>query len=231
MPSNIFQLSLLAGLAAASPLGKRSAPPVSQAQGFTLVANITDPTQTIFDPSVNGWSLTGTHVGAGVNAAVLSQTPGSVFFINGTGQDVSRTSTTVALPPITSSDSDGNPVYVPQGLQFSAVGDAGELFIGLNIGLGTQGVGIVGGLRSAYPELVGPYAGTYVVCHQSDPAYGRPQYNVALEQESVPDNCVAINLLAQCADLPAFDGAEELNIINVGVECYDDVAAIDWTQY
>ncbi|KAK9769290.1 hypothetical protein SCAR479_14041 [Seiridium cardinale] len=224
-------LALIAGLVAASPMKKRAYPPLSQSQGFTLIANVTDTTKAVFDPPVNSWSLVGTHVGAGLNTAVLYADGGSVFFVNGTGQEVSSASTSIALPPLRSTDGDGNSNYTPMGMQFSASGDDGEVYIGLNIGLGTKGAGIIPGLRSPYAELFGPYGGTFVVCNETTPVYGRPQYPVRVERQDVPENCVAINLLAQCAELPPITGVDDLNIIVEDVKCYENVAAIDWSQY
>ncbi|KAH6640031.1 hypothetical protein BKA67DRAFT_588326 [Truncatella angustata] len=232
MISKYFPLAMLASLVAASPLKERASyPPISQSSGFTLVANVTDTSKPIFDPPVNGWSLVGTHVGAGQSTAVLSPGVGSVFFVNGTGQQVSSASTSVGLPPLTSTNIDGNPYYIPMGLQFSTNAEGNEVYVGLNVGLGTSGAGIIPGLRSPYAELFGPYGGTFAVCNESEPAYGRPQYAVRLEVDGVQANCVAINLLAQCAELPALNGVDELDIIVEDVKCYENVAAIDWSQY
>ncbi|KAI0129769.1 hypothetical protein BJ170DRAFT_617492 [Xylariales sp. AK1849] len=227
-----LRLATAASLAAASPLDRRAAyPPLSTSQGFTLVANVTDTTKAIFDAPVNDWSLVGVHVGAGMNAAVLSAGEAAVFFVNGTGQEVSSASTTVALPPLTSTDGNGNPFYIPQGMQFTATTNTDEIYVSLDDGDGAKGAGITPGLRSPYADLFGPNGGTFVVCNQTGTAYGNPQYPVRVETQEVPDNCVAITLLAQCAELPAFDGADELDIVVEEVKCYDNVAAIDWTQY
>lgn len=42
---------------------------------------------------------------------------------------------------------------------------------------------------------------------------------------------MAINLLAQCAELPRLTGEAELNILKQGVWCYADVKAIDWSKW
>ncbi|KAK6196966.1 hypothetical protein LQW54_010980 [Pestalotiopsis sp. IQ-011] len=39
------------------------------------------------------------------------------------------------------------------------------------------------------------------------------------------------DLLAECAADPGVEGKEELNIITEDVKCYEDVSAIDWSQY
>lgn len=231
-----LSLASAAGLAAASPMSRRDAyPPLSSSTYFKLVANVTDTTKDIFDPPVNSWYLTGTHVGAGLNTAVLYAPDGATFFVNGTGQQVSSASTSVGLPPLVSQDANGTAFYSPQGLQFSqSTGGStpGEVYVGLNVGPGTSGAGITPGLRSPYADLFGPYGGAFVVCNESAPAYGRPQYAVRAEPaDAVPDNCVAISLLAECAADPGVEGKEELNIITEDVKCYEDVSAIDWSQY
>jgi hypothetical protein len=226
-----LSLASAAGLAVASPMSRRDAyPPLSTSTFFTLVANVTDITKNIFDPPVNGWSLSGVHSGAGLNTAVLNANGGAIFFVNGTGQEVSSASTSVGLPPIASSDGNGNPFYTPQGLQFSDSTTSDEVYLGLNFGLGTKGAGITPGLRSPYADLFGPFGSTLVVCNETAPVYTRPQYPVRGETV-VPDNCVAITLLAQCASGPTLEGVEELNIITEDVKCYEDVSAIDWSQY
>ncbi|KAH8649331.1 hypothetical protein BX600DRAFT_442591 [Xylariales sp. PMI_506] len=99
--------------------------------------------------------------------------------------------------------------------------------------LETQVAGLVPGMRSGYADLFGPHSGTFVACNEPDPTHGRHQYPFRLELEAVPvpNNCVAIRILARRAELPKLNSVEELNIIIDGPKCYDNVAAIDWTQY
>ncbi|KAI1848920.1 hypothetical protein JX266_005348 [Neoarthrinium moseri] len=225
-----LSLTLVASLAAANPINRRSAPPYSEGQAFTLVANVTDTSKAIFDPPINGWSLSGTRVGANLYTATLHAGAGAVFFVNGTGQDVSSASTSLASPPVDF----GTGNYMPGGLQFGpAASNDREAYLSLNLGqFGTVGAGITPGLRGAYADLFIRFdAGTFVVCNETAPAYGRPQYPVRFEAAAVPDNCVAISLLAQCAPLPELHGVDEFNLRPLGAKCYDDVAAIDWSQY
>jgi hypothetical protein len=226
MRSESLSLVLAASLAAATPLRRQTTayPPISTATAFTLVANITDTSSTVFDPPIGSWSMVGVHVGAGLNAAVLDPTLAATFFVNGTAMQISSQGTSVALPPL---GDDTNPI--PQGMTFGLNGD--EVAISLSTGLGATGAGIVGGLRSPWPELFTHYTGTFVVCNVTDATYGNPQYQVRIEEADVPANCVPITLLAQCATLPELVGVEELNIIVEPVPCYENVAAIDWSQY
>ncbi|KAK4199164.1 hypothetical protein QBC40DRAFT_266094 [Triangularia verruculosa] len=227
--------TLMAGLATASPFSpsrrqfQGNYPPQTTADAFTLVANISTPSE-IFNPDINGWFLSGVHVGAGQNAAILQPAIGSVFFVNGTGRDVSAQATSIALPPIKVQGG-----AVPGGLQFTPYGNSDTVVnLGLNIGPGSTGAGVVGGLRSPWAQAFTPYP-HFIVCNETEPAYGRPQHAVKLAPsvESIPDNCVAVRFLAQCASLPedVFDGTEELNIHHIGAPCYEDVGAIDWSQY
>ncbi|KAK0726260.1 hypothetical protein B0T21DRAFT_371285 [Apiosordaria backusii] len=229
--------TLMAGLTAASPLSlsqrqfQGNYPPRATADAFTLVANISIPS-TIFNPDVNNWFLSGVHVGAGRNAAILQPTldRASVFFINGTGRDVSAQATSIALPPIKSQSG-----ATPAGLQFIPYENPHNLVnLGLNFGPGSVGAGVVGGLRSPWAQAFTPYR-YFIVCNETEPAYGRPQHAVKLapDAESIPENCVAVTFLAQCATLPegVFEGTEELNIHQVGAPCYEDVGAIDWSQH
>ncbi|KAK0662969.1 hypothetical protein QBC41DRAFT_284816 [Cercophora samala] len=231
--------AFMAGLAAASPLSltqrqfQGNYPPRTTADAFKLVANISTPSN-IFDPPVNNWFLSGVHVGAGLNAAILVPTlnTSATFFINGTGRDVSAQFTSIALPPIKFQGG-----ATPLGLRFPPLeGQQNPVNLGLNFGPGNTGAGVVGGLRSPWAQAFTPYP-YFIVCNETQPAYGRPQHavKVAPSAESIPDNCVAVTFLAQCAALPEGvfegEGVEELNIHHVGAPCYEDVGAIDWSRY
>lgn len=229
---------IAASLAVAVPTRRQapSYPPTTTAQAFTLVANVTGNQAGVFSPPIgsSSWSLVGVHVGANLNVGVLDPGSGATLFVNGTGADVSRQSTSIGLPPSRYTTGNNTVVYEPAGMSFpGADGDGGGVGIQLNLGLPTTGAGIVGGLRSPWPQLFTPYGqGPYAVCNISDATYGNPQYRVTIPvEESVPDTCVTISLLAQCAALPELAGAAELGIVVEPVECYEDVSAIDWSLY
>lgn len=211
-------------------------PPVSTANAFTLVANVTGDQTAIFTPLIgaSNWSLVGNHIGANLNLGILYPGAGHVFFVNGTGPEVSSQSTSIGLPPTYYVDAAGTVIYEPVGMIFAS--DGVEASILLDIGDATKGAGVVGGLRSPWPLLFTPFReGVYSVCNVSNSAYGNPQYRVSIVvggvDSVIPENCVSISLLAQCADLPELLGAEELNIVVEGVPCYEDVSAIDWSSY
>lgn len=237
----LFTLLTSAALAAASPLAARQwtgYPPIKSAPGVILVANITDLTKNIFGPPVNHWYLSTERIGAGRNAAVLTPniTEATLLFVNGTAQDRSRTSTSIMAPPL-----DTNQGPIPMGLQFprSRYGDVNVALPGVNFGLGDQGAKI--GVRDPYARLAPPQGptnfGSFVVCNEESPVYGRPQYSVLWveyqdyytgEERPAPENCVRMELLAQCAELPPLVGEKELEIVNIGSLCYTDVNGIDW---
>ncbi|KAK5652699.1 hypothetical protein OQA88_10293 [Cercophora sp. LCS_1] len=240
----LFTLLTTAALATATPLKPRQwegGPPISSAPGLILVANVTQPTKNIFNPPVNHWYLSNARIGPGKSAAVLSPNiaDASLLFVNGTGQDRSSTNTAILAPPL-----DTNVGPIPMGLQFTrgwyGTYNGSVAYPGVNYGPGDNGARI--GVRDIYarlfpPSLVGN--GRFAVCDERDPVYGRPQYSVIWitydgytgEERPEPENCVEIELLAQCAELPPLAGVDELGIINIGSLCYENVAAIDWSQW
>jgi hypothetical protein len=240
----LLTLLTTAALATATPLKSRQwegYPVIRSAPGVILVANITSPTKaaTIFNPPVNHWYLSTARIGPGKNTAILSPnlSEASLLFVNGTGQDRSSTNTAILAPPL-----DTNIGRIPVGLQFtrSYYRDYGYVSVpGVNYGPGDYGTRI--GVRDPYARLFPPYTagpGTFAVCHEDDPAYGRPQYSVIWveydgqtgQPKPEPEGCVKIELLAQCAELPPLVGEKELGIINIGSLCYDDVKGTDWTK-
>ncbi|KAK4641216.1 hypothetical protein QC761_610430 [Podospora bellae-mahoneyi] len=228
--------ALMASLTVASPVSltqrqfQGNYPPRTTANGFKLVANISTPSN-IFDPPVHNWFLSGVHVGAGLNAAILvpNVDAAATLFVNGTGRDVSAQATSIGLPPIKYQGG-----ATPMGLRFPMGPIEHATNLGLNFGPGNIGAGVVGGLRSPWAQAFTPYP-YFIVCNETEPAYGRPQHavKVAPSVESIPENCVAITFLAQCATLPedVFEGVDELNIHQLDAPCYEDVGAIDWSQY
>lgn len=82
-------LAFVLGALASSSLAARQET-TATCKAFKLVAELTEPStvessQEIFGQSVDGWLVTGVHVGAGQGASVLSDTRGTTFFANSTG--------------------------------------------------------------------------------------------------------------------------------------------------
>jgi len=221
----------LAPLAAANPITPRAYPPRQTSSGFTLIANLTDPTKsTLFNDPINHWSFGSVHVGAGLNTAILTPpTHGHILFVNGTGRDVSAEATSISLPPLETTNG-----LIPWGVQFSQYPSSTtpeSVYLGVNFGYGSIGAGIRGGLRSPWPVAFAPLQGKWMVCNESAPTYGRPQYPVRIAQE-VPENCAEMTLLAQCATLPVpLLGVEEFGYQVMEVDCYEDVKGIEWGRY
>lgn len=152
---NILHPLIAASVAAAASISRQAPvyPPVSSANAFTLVANVTGDQSGIFTPPIGAanWSLVGNHIGANTNLGILNPGAGAVLFVNGTGPEISSQSTSIGLPPAYLEDADGAITYQPVGMSFAS--DGVEAAILLDIGYGTTGAGIVGGLRSPWPLL------------------------------------------------------------------------------
>ncbi|EGY15404.1 hypothetical protein HYQ45_002441 [Verticillium longisporum] len=223
----------LAGLTSASPLAVRqtSYPQKSTSSGFTLVVNVTNPAAD-FCESINHYTLSSIHVGAGQALAAISTGSARVWYVNGTQQEISESKGTVVT--------DGGTPPFPNGIDIAEAEDSVSA-VRVDAGDGTKGVQLTSG-SEPYAYLTAPVIGSYVVCNESVPYYqGRKflllkhaetEINEKGESESnIPEDCVAIRLVPQCAklaDLPAGAIASHQFVNEVG--CYDDVASIDWSK-
>ncbi|KAK7749115.1 hypothetical protein SLS62_008402 [Diatrype stigma] len=233
----------LVGLASAVPLSSRNIipnyPKTVQSQGFQLIVNVTDPAHDL-TPSVNGWAFDAIHVGAAMNDAVITDdvARGRVFYQNGTAEQIHYGGGSIL--------SDAGTPPAPYGVQVAskdvAAAHNGEAGVTVNVGGGTPGV-----LLTRFPEpesyLRAPAIGTYAICPRNEPYYNKV-YNVlrwtydtfnnetALYESTVPDDCVAVTLLPQAADLPELpEGSISSHEFAVTSSVYEDVKSIDWTQY
>ncbi|KAK3348727.1 hypothetical protein B0T25DRAFT_457464 [Lasiosphaeria hispida] len=185
---------------------------ITTALAFTLIANVTNPALDLV-PSINHLNLTGVHVGAGLDEAILTTGPARVLYLNGT------------TPQDTGIASDGG--LFPYGLRLSSLGDDVDS-VGLDVGEGQPGVGVS---ETGWPGLVGPAEGEFVVCFEGRPGYGRPQYPVRFVRVGgqVPAGCVPVVLLAQCAVLGEVPRGAVYDHEGVrGVRCVGDVRAGEW---
>ncbi|KAK8043048.1 hypothetical protein PG994_013531 [Apiospora phragmitis] len=238
MLSAVLSLNAL-GLAAAAPLESRQVvphyPPTQQSKGFHLIANLTDPSQD-FTPPVNSWQLSGIHVGAGLNDAVLAASKGQLFYQNGTAEQT-RYNQAHTL-------SDGGTPLFPWGIAVDDQADTEGVLHGISINAGSGQVGIqLAQFPEHYPILRTPAPGTYVACNQTEPYYHTNYITVRAMFDTfdsttgryvrhVPENCVAITLVPQCAELPALpSGSMSSHEFANTVNCYADVASIDWPEY
>lgn len=215
----------------------RQYPETQRSQGFILVANVTDPAKDIFDPPINHWYLGKWRVGAGIATARVSNESevAPIWFLNGTVEQVRDRSASINQPPI------GDIHLLEFGLQFKAkswnstTGNSAEVRV--NFWAGDSGSGISSSQESPYPALFPPAPfGSYrfMACNESEPVLWNVRYAVRLG-DVVPADCVEITLLAQCATLPLplldNDTDGPWNWVVHEVDCYPDVAAIDWTLY
>ncbi len=171
-----------------------------------LVANITDLSKDL-SPSVNHWKVTGSHIGAGQSTAVLTPEVGRTFFENGTDDNIGIAT-------------DGG--RYPWGLTIirpspDSTGPDNIEWVGIQIGLAPKGVGILTD-NATSPQVYVPGSGTFVVCNETNPVYGRPQYPVKFVRttlvdgaahQDIPALCAPITLLAQCATLDPLEGDAE----------------------
>jgi hypothetical protein len=223
----------LAGFAAASPAGVRGPaayPPVSVSKTFTLVLNATDPARdTIADTNIQGLRLTGIHAGAGINAPTVTNETGIVFYTNTTESEKTGIEFDFGFS-------------FPLGFRFFPDTDPAKLLvgIGLNIGYGTDGLGILADPRPC-PAVFTPEHGTFILCDRGFSAPSHPRLLLQFvkgsdekwyESENVPAECIPVKLVPQCAAVPELPDGFEFNDTRViESRCYKDVASIQWSQY
>ncbi|KAL8396580.1 hypothetical protein RB594_003599 [Gaeumannomyces avenae] len=247
MHATFFSLGLAVLATAAPTLTLRQAPhypPSSLSKGFRLIANVTDPSRDL-TPSVHGFALGGIHIGPPNSRSVLSpqaDNTSRVFYLNGTAADLSLNAARVV------SDA-GTPPF-PWGVrvqsrdEFDVPANPGSHATFINGGSSAD----VGVTRFPDPYSVlanrkdGP-GGTFVACYHEVPYYQRPfvvvdyAYSTVdpatqLPVVEVPEGCAPVALIPQCAelnDLPA--DAVSSHEFALDQKCYEDVAAIDWSQY
>lgn len=186
--ASFITLGLLA-LASATPVPSGGAchnnPAPTTSTGFKLRVSVANPAHDL-TPKVNNNYLTGVHFGAGID--IVTPTPdassGSVFYANGTDAEIKAGKGTVVR-------GFGN---TAQGWRLETSPDKpGVAGAFLQFGPGTSGVGIVSGEKGGL--MLGP--AQYMVCDEHIP------YGFTVEQTTgkVPDNCIAVTLIPECADL------------------------------
>ncbi|KAM0278478.1 hypothetical protein ACHAQH_005145 [Verticillium albo-atrum] len=221
----------LAGLTTASPLAARqvSYPEKSKSLGFTLVVNVTDPASD-FCESINHYTLSSIHVGAGQALAAISTDSARVWYLNGTQQEISESQGTVVT--------DGGTPPFPNGIDIAEAEDSVSA-VRVDAGDGTKGVQLAN-FPDPYTYLTAPLAGSYLVCNESVPYYQGRKFLLLKHAETevdedgeiesnVPEDCVAVRLLPQCADLEDLpEGAIASHAFANEVGCYDNVTSIEW---
>lgn len=242
MPSTI---SLLSSLAAAIALAQAGSPPLSTSQSFYLAANITSGAD-MFTPPLQGRFVGAIHTGAGFSRAVFSapnppdqRRAGTVFYQNGTADD------TVKYHHDTIVMDAGTPPF-PMSVHVQWGADSPKHDVTVDVGSGDQGVQMSSDKNPlSYVDILenSGAPGTFVACNETVPYYrdlswatldwlvGSYDANGVFGLQ-IPANCVAVNLVPQCAgplpELPA--GSMSSHEFAQGVRCYDDVAGIDWSR-
>lgn len=224
----------LLGLATAAPLVSRQTtsnyPPTSSSKGFNLIVNVTDPSAD-FSPSIQNNFVTSIHVGAGLALVGVSAERGRLFYQNGTTAEWDNGQATTIT--------DGGTPATPAGLKLRKdEGSPDVSTANLDFGYGTPGVQLSSG--EGYSVLLPE---TYAACNESL-SYYQGKYFVIIKRiettscgegdvkPDVPDGCVPVRLVPQCAELPDLpEGSYASHEFALDSECYDDVSAIAWSQY
>lgn len=234
MVSSVLSFGLMAALTSASPLAVRQVvpnyPATSVSKGFHLILNVTDPS-TDLDPPVNNKFITSIHVGAGQNLVGVSDTPGRIFYQNGTAEEIRYGQSTVITDGATP----------PSPFGFSLSPDDGSNVLStarLDGGDGTKGVGL-----SRFPE---PYVfltpETYLACNEFVQYYQTElvivrQADITVDENgsinyNIPANCAAVRLLPECTELNELpEEAYSSHEFAADSKCYEDVSSIIWSEY
>ncbi|KAI0376517.1 hypothetical protein F5Y04DRAFT_266211 [Hypomontagnella monticulosa] len=170
-------------------------------KGFKLIAHVTDTTKKLSVP-IQGALLEGAHVGAGLDTAVLNiTTSGRIFYQNGTVEEVLAEKSTIAT--------DGGTPLFPFGLRVDLnASDASEpIALAINGGVGTTGATLTKHILQPGELKYGTTS--FIACDETLAYYG-PSWHFAVVKAfeatpgapAIPENCVPIELLPQCATLP-----------------------------
>lgn len=243
MLSSVLSLGLALTLATAAPTARQTPiyPPTSSSNAFHLIANVTDPSHP-FGATINTWAVTSYHTGAGFATAVLTPTStGRTFYVNGTASQVQFGETSILTDGGTPPFPDG--WTVQNATQFDPNYPA-EHTVYINAGAGTPNIGLHR-FPDPIPDVYGTSSGTYVACNNTIPYTGAQvvtiQYAYATfinasgafdYEKNIPQGCVEIALLPQCTPINTLPpGSLSSHAFAVEVDCYADVAGIDWTVY
>ncbi|KAH8593033.1 hypothetical protein B0O99DRAFT_226815 [Bisporella sp. PMI_857] len=219
MVSSIFKAAsalALLSTASAAPTTRQvpNYPPTSLSSNFRLVANVTGAD---LSTPINDYVLTSYHTGAGTGYAVLvpatTPTEGRIFYVNGTAEEVRYNNANLL--------SDSGVQLFPSGVSINA-----DSTISINAGAGQAGVGLKR-FPVPVPELAYLGNGEFYACVK-DLVFG-PAVQLFYKSGTdvaTPAGCADVSLLPQCSE---GSGAEDefANTVN----CYADVAGIDWSVY
>lgn len=227
----VFSASLAMASAQSS-----SCTPHSASTGFRLVINVTDPSLDL-SPPIHGQYLSTAHIGPGQNRAVAasSQNLSPIFYQNGTFQ--AQLQHRAGILTDTGSG-------LVEALTYLPLPDPSQGANGVFISIGESGAGTaltrLWTPQSYLTILSGVIASSFVGCNSTIPYYGpERQFQVlnwvAATRDStgthvrIPEGCVPINLVPECAFLPApVEGAVAGHEFVQEVRCYENVGAVAW---
>jgi hypothetical protein len=217
------------GLASAS----RCVPATSGSYGFRLIVNVTDLSNEL-TPYINHQYVNIAHIGAAINRAVATTGQGPIFYQNGTSNN----------PSLTNVVTDGGAPPFPEGMSYQQEQtDAQGQGIYVSVGPGAQSVKLT--------RLTNPYSyltilaeatqSTFLGCNSTIPYYGDQVFqvinwistirNATGSSLVIPQGCVPINLVPECAVLPALPpDAMSSHEWAQEVRCYENVGGIQWQR-
>ncbi|KAK3339666.1 hypothetical protein B0T25DRAFT_594449 [Lasiosphaeria hispida] len=231
----LFLLSASLGLTSVTAADEGCIPRNSASFGFRLVVNVTDPSKDL-SPSINGLFLHLAHIGPAQNRAYAAATPGPIFYQNGTSN----------TPSLTNLLTDGGSPPFPEGMSYQQEQtDANGAGIYVNAGSGAQATKLTRlSAPYSYLTILAEVTGSaFIGCTATIPYYGNSTYfpvinwvmttrNATGTHLVIPEGCVPINLVPQCAALEALPpDARSSHEFAQEVRCYDNVGGIDWSRY
>jgi hypothetical protein len=210
-------------------------PPTSHASSFTLVANITGADLL----GIRNYVVSTYHMTAGIDWAVLTPSNGAIFYENGTAEDVrfnrghlyTDGGTPVSVPSSLRGARETNRHYnqpVPYGVSIydeAKTNSNREHEVLIGVSAATSGIGLAQ-FPSPIPFLQAPGAGSFYACDNTL-AFG-PAIQILYKYygETIPEACEVITLLPQCSP-----GTGVEHPFAVTLNCYEDVAGINWQIY
>ena len=209
-------LTLLSSLTSCAPTSTPIYPPQIDAQNFYLIANVTSND---LSPSINSYVVASYHVGAGKDLAILTPNvnpaSGRIFYVNGTSEEVYYGQSNVL-------SDEGTPPFAAGVSIASSTSNA----LLINAGVGQAGIGLTR-FPDPITELYATGSEGFYACLSPELGGGSAVQIFVQNGNDVPESCARITLLPQCSTEGSGLEHPDGNLIN----CYADVAGIDWTVY
>lgn len=215
MLSKTFLAAAMATLASAAAIP--TAPTPLSSIGITLMMRVVDP-DTDFSPPVDNVFLSSAHIGAAMDAVVpatADHPEGRVFWVNGTDEEIQGKQGRL----MTDSGS------FAQGWAMNKDGNTLVSPVTLLPGLRNPGVTVTNdGLAFLQPE-------DYMACKRPFPVGGQTAVELfqrdTRDNAQLPDDCIKVKLIPQCADLPPLqDGADYNRDLARFSRCYADAKSV-----